>query len=216
MLPGGVGVGLLLLALVPGWLYLRLRERLRPPSGATGLTELLEVLAVGLATTGAGAAMLAFVPHRWLPFLLDVDAWARLGNDYLPQHIRSVVASVVAVFLVAVVIAYLLYLVQRLQLPAEFRPQGSVWVHALGARPNGRVPWVGLQLNDGRLVEGLLHSYSLTDGGMEERDVALQRPIRVSVRAGEEAQHLNLDRLIVSGREITYIAVVHAPERTAR
>ncbi len=42
VLPEGLGVLVIALALVPGWLYLRLREQLRPPSAATGLSQLLE------------------------------------------------------------------------------------------------------------------------------------------------------------------------------
>jgi len=49
--PATLGTLLLVLALVPGWVYLRLVERLQPPSGTSGLHQILEVLAVGVATT---------------------------------------------------------------------------------------------------------------------------------------------------------------------
>ena len=213
MLPSSIAVSVMLLALVPGWFHLRLRERLAPASTATGLSELLEVLAIGMATTGVSGAVLIFVPHRWLPLLLDVDSWAREGTIYLRSHIRDATLSAVAVLTLALVIAYLLYLPLRLTRPAEFRAQGSVWVHALGARPKGRVPWVGLQLKDGKLVEGLLHSCSLSEGPLEERDVALGRPIRVTLAQGQSARCLDLDRLVVPGNEISYIAILHVRER---
>lgn len=201
MVPGDIGGVLLLLALIPGWLYLRLQERLRPPSGTTGLGELLEVVAVGLATTGISAVAVALSPHCLAPFLLDVDAWSAGGDAYLRAHVRLALSSLVVVLLLAVGVAYGLYWLQRRRLPAEFRPQGNVWVHALGARPKGTVPWVGLQLADGRLVEGLLHGYTL-DGSTDERDVALSRPIRVTAPSGNAPQALqNLDRLIVPDRK---------------
>jgi hypothetical protein len=62
VVPSSIGAVFLLLALVPGWVHLRLRERLAPPSGATGLSELLEVLAVGIATTGASIIIVVFLP----------------------------------------------------------------------------------------------------------------------------------------------------------
>lgn len=216
MLPGGIGVALLVLALVPGWLYLRLDQRLRPSSGATGLVELLEVLAVGLATTGTAGFIFVILPPRWAPFLLDLDTWARLGNDYLRENVRPAAASAFALLLVAVGVAYVLYLVQRLRSPAEFRAQGSVWVHALGARPQGRLPWVGLRLSDGKLIEGLLHSYSLAEGSAGDRDIALQRPIRITESDGGHPHDASIDRLIVPAREIAHIAVVHVPEGATR
>lgn len=213
MLPGGITVGIIALALVPGWLYLRLSGWLRPSSEETTLRELLEVFAIGLATTGVGVLILILAPHDRVPFLLDINAWARQGNGYLRQNIRPAALSAAAALLVALTVAVLLYLAQRLRQSAEFRPQGSVWVHALGARPKGKLPWIGLQLNDGKFVEGVLHSYSLTEGGAEERDIALQRPIRVSHEPDGQTQLLDLDRFIVSCREIAHITVIHVPER---
>ncbi len=212
MLPGDIGTVLLLLALIPGWFYLRLQERLRPPTGTTGLAQLLEVAAVGLATTGTSTLVLALVPHRFTPFVVDVDVWSREGSRYLAQHPRLALSSVAVVLVLAVGIAYGIYCIQRLRLPAEFRPQGNVWAHALGARPKGKVPWVGLQLSDGRLVEGLLHAYSL-DGPTEERDVALARPIRITERPGEVPKDLgHLDRVIVPDRSIIHLSVIHVPD----
>jgi hypothetical protein len=42
--------------------------------------------------------------------------------------------------ILALLIAYGLYQLQRRWLPDEFRSQGNVWIHALGARPKGTVP----------------------------------------------------------------------------
>ena len=174
MPPGGLGAAIVLLALIPGWLHLRLRERLAPSPRATGLVELLGVLAVGLSTTGVSTVIVALVPHSWTPGLLDLDGWINGGDAYLRQHIRAAATSVGLIFVLAVAIAWLLYLPLQFRRPAEFQPHGSVWVHALGARPKGRVPWIGVQLRDGKFVEGLLHSYSLAEGSSDERDVALQ------------------------------------------
>lgn len=213
MVPEGVGAGLLMLILVPGWIFLRLGQRIRPASGATGLAEFLEILAVGVATTGVAFFCYVLIPPGWVPFLLNLNAWARLGDSYLRQNFRIAASSSFVLLLVAVGIACFLHLVQRLKLPAEFRAEGSVWVHALGARPLGCLPWVGLRLTDGRVIEGLLHSFSLTDGGVDERDIALQSPIRVTERDGEQPRTVSIDRLIVSAREIAHIVVVHVPER---
>ena len=166
-------------------------------------------------STLPSGAMSSRVKKPWLICRRMCGGAARYCSRqvYLRSHVRDATLSAVAVLTLALVIAYLLYLPLRLTRPAEFRAQGSVWVHALGARPKGRVPWVGLQLKDGKLVEGLLHSCSLSEGPLEERDVALGRLIRVTLAQGQSARCLDLDRLVVPGNEISYIAIVHVRER---
>ncbi len=200
--------------MVPGWLYIRLRERLRPPSAATGLSQLLEVAAVGLLTTGVSAFILALLPHRWLPWLVDVQAWARVGNDYLRQNVRAGVVSAAAVLGLASLVAVALHLAERRRSSDRFDPESSVWGQALGVRPGGTVPWVGLQLRNGRLVEGVLHSLSLGQEDQDERDIALARPIRVT-DPGRPAHPVEIDRVVVPAREILHINVIHIPEATA-
>jgi hypothetical protein len=92
VLPGSGLALVALLALVPGWVFLRLRQRHTPMPQPAGLGQLLEVLGVGLATTGTAAAVLVAVPHRWLPFLADIDAWALAGGGYAAAHPRNVSA----------------------------------------------------------------------------------------------------------------------------
>lgn len=81
MLPTGIGAVLLLLIFVPGWAYLSWVERVRPAVGRSGLSELLEVAAMGVATTGPTVLLLVLIPHEWLPFTLDLEQWAS-GNDH--------------------------------------------------------------------------------------------------------------------------------------
>ncbi len=211
--PATVAALLIALALVPGWLYLRLIERLQPRSGTSGLHQLLEVLAVGVATTGVSVIVVVLVPHRWMPFTLDVSAWVSKGDSYLRDHVRSATWSLALVFALAVLLACVLYWLRARKKPAEFRSQGNVWVHSLGDRPTDKVPYVGLQLKDGRLVEGPLHSYTF-DAEPGKRDVALSGPIRVTAAGGGVAQpNPSLDRLIVPESQIEYITVIHVPAK---
>jgi hypothetical protein len=203
-------VGLLaLLALVPGWLYLRLVNAGRAPSVQSDpLHQMLEVVAVGAMTTGISAFALLLVPHRFLPFVLDVEAWAVGGSAYVREHPRELAYTVALVLALALLIAYCLY---RLRRPSEFRNYGNVWVHSIGERPKDRVPYLGLHLHDGRLAEGPLHSYTLEDGD-GGRDIALARPIRITERDGNGPRPLpHLDRLVVSSDQIAYVTVIHVP-----
>ena len=61
MLPGGLVAAALLLSLVPGWLFLRLTEKVRRPRHQSQLQEVLELVAVGVGTTGAAILLAALV-----------------------------------------------------------------------------------------------------------------------------------------------------------
>lgn len=97
------------------------------------------------------------------------------GDNYLRNHIEAAASTGLVTMAVALIVAYLLYRIgPKRQAPnAEFHLRGNVWTRALGARPKGTLPWVGLQLTDGTLIEGVLHSMSLHDG--EERVRAASR-----------------------------------------
>jgi Family of unknown function (DUF6338) len=202
---------LVVLALVPGWVYLRLVERLRPRSTGTPLNQLLEVVAVGGITTGLSAFLVAVLPHPWLPFLLDVGAWAERGPDYLRVHWRSAAGSVALIFGLATMIAVGLYLARARSKEPEFVSHDN-WVQSLGVRPPDKAVWVGLELEeDGSLVEGQLYSYSLDDDPTK-RNITLTKPIRFRQgRAGQIHEMPNLDRLIVPAGKITFISVIHVP-----
>jgi Family of unknown function (DUF6338) len=206
VIPNGVWAAVVVLALVPGWVYLRLRERHAPPNGSSGLAELLDVVGVGLATTGTAACLAVFVPHRWMPFLADLGAWARQGDRYPSEHLRPVVATLLIVLGLAILIAFLLSLAIQRGRPAEFHASG-VWINSLGKRPRKHTPAVGVELDDGRLYEGLLHSYTLEQH--DNRDIALQAPIRLTMKAGTAPVDLPIARIIIPSRIIRTIGVRH-------
>ncbi|MER7251807.1 DUF6338 family protein [Kribbella sp. NPDC000426] len=209
MLPTALPALLIAVALVPGWLNRRLLSRFRPPtSGAGALSELIEIVAIGLATTGVSLLAVALVP---LPFTLDVGEWATCGSDYLAKHARAAIGTVALSLVLATALSVGLHFVQRRRSRPEFRPEGNVWVHALGTRSRGTLPWVGLKLTDGRLVEGRLHSYSLDDLG-DQRDVALAKPIRITDAVGKPPRWVSIDRLIMPFRKIDHIVVIEGPE----
>ncbi|MGY4767546.1 DUF6338 family protein [Kribbella sp. CWNU-51] len=211
MIPSGLAALLVVLALVPGWYYLRLTSRLRARTKTSGLQELLEFVSVGALTTGTAILIVVLIPYRLHPWTLDVDQWTSDGATYLRDHARNAGWSVVTVLLLALVIATLLYVLQRQWKSSEFRPDGNVWVHSLGTRPKGTCPWVAVRLQNGQLVEGVLHSYTIEDLG-GDRDIALCWPIRAAASDGADPKWLSLDRFIVSRDKIDYISVTHLEE----
>lgn len=214
MLPASVSVAAVLLALVPGWLYTQLRSQLSPRPPMSNLSELLGSLAVGLATTGVSVALVALIPHDYLPFLVDISAWSSDGIVYLQRHIRESILTVVVVLAIAVLIAFALYVPQRIRRPAEFSSNRTVWMAALGVRPKKHVPYLGVMLHEGDLIEGILHGYSTNERPPDERDLALSRPIRrTRPGTGEKAFNVDIERIVIPGREIAYITVRHEREK---
>jgi hypothetical protein len=146
--------------------------------------------------------------------LIDLEAWAAVGNDHLRDNVRTSLISVGVVLGLASLAAVALHLLQRAGSSDRFDAESSVWGQALGRRPEGTVPWVGLELRNGQLLEGVLHSLSLGHEDQDERDIALTRPIRVTDK-GQLARSVQADRVIVPAREILYISVIHGPEAGA-
>ena len=213
MFPGTVAATFVLLALVPGWLYLRLVSRIRAPSSQSSLHETLEVLAVGVATTGVSALGVVLTPHHMLPFTLDIEVWSAQGTEYLKRHPTEAAWTLVMILGLALLIAVGLYGLQALFKPAEFSSSESVWIRAIGVRPKEMIPYVGVHVRDGRLIEGVLFAYAL--GESDRRDIALKRPIRISAPNGSTPVKLpNLDRLVIPDSEISFIAVAHLPQAT--
>jgi len=209
MIPGNNLAVLLMLALVPGWVYLRLRQRHTAVIQAPGLAQLLEVLAVGLATTGTAVLLFVLVPHTWLPFTVDVDAWADQGSGYARANPRVLLATGANVLLVACVSSWLLDRALRRQRSELYLGPG-VWVYALRQRPKGTLPYLGVMLRDRTLAEGLLHSCSLE--ASEVRDVALSAPIRITEPGRNAPRPVQVERLVLPERDISYITVLHVPE----
>jgi hypothetical protein len=199
-----------LLALVPGWLYLRLRSSRNAVLPRSGLDEVLEVVTIGVATTGLAVALWALLPFE-VTHLADVRALVREPNVYSNEHVRRLAATALVVFLLACSLAWCLFkLTHRGPRPTLYRE--TVWAGAL-TRRGEKYPWVGVQLRDGRLVEGELHAVPTGDEH-ENRDISLQAPIKVTPAGGGTRQDTSLDRIILNEIDIKYIGLVLGPEVT--
>lgn len=212
MLPGSYLAGGFLLALVPGWTYLRLRARRDPSLPRTGLDQTLEVVAVGLMTTGLAVALWALLPASGTHLLDITELAVDGGGAYARANVRRAVATVLVVLVAAQLLAYGLFHALHRNRSRQFRRE-TVWAGALGHRTRGG-PWMGVEMRDGRLIEGWLLAYPTGDEH-EHRDLALQAtlnaPIRVT-KPGEPARTLAVERAILAEADIASITMTVIPD----
>ena len=213
MLPTGVAAFVALVALIPAWYYRRRTEVVRPPGTRSSLSEVLEYLAVAALTTGPAAIAAALAPTWWATRVFDAAEWLRSGTPYLADHLRGAAIVLVLILLVALLLAEGMSWIARRGVPDEFHPSGTVWSRALAERLAGTYPWVGVMLQDGTLVEGVLNTIDLSASG-DDRDLALGAPIRVTAAGSTTAHRLDmLGRVVIPAREIRWISAMHLPER---
>lgn len=211
MLPTVPLAFLILLSLLPGWIFIRLAERTGPRPERSQLAELLELTAVGLASLSVASLIVATASLGHNSGLFNVDAWARTRRGYLGNHLSAALLSVALALILSCLVAFLLWFIVHGRRPAQFRPGSSVWMDTLAHPPNNMASWVGVHCKDGSIVEGLLHSF--TAGADDDtREISLKKPIRFTSESGK-ANDTNLDFVVVQAAEIRMVSVVHVPKQ---
>lgn len=202
MLPGGGLAALFLLSLVPGFVFLRISERARKPRAQSQLLELLEVVAVGAATTGvAGVCWITIIPGGFYRLFVSGPA---SGAD-----LREAAWLLLWVLIQAIALAVLLAFALDSFTQDRFAP--SVW-HGTLARsrvPAGHIPHVLIELVDGTQVEGTLAHYTMADD-VAHRDVALLGPV-ITVTFEGNHHRRRYDSMIVPGEQVRTIALRYVP-----
>lgn len=218
MLPGGLVAAAFLLSLIPGWWFLHRTESIRRPRELSPLKEVLELVAVGVLTTGTVAVVGLAV---W-PGLISKHDWRPVDEG----DVRLALLITVVWMAVAVLLAEVAAHASRFLNPtpgAEIN--NGVWWSILRPEkvPAGHLSYVALTLEDGSMVEGILDTYTWT-ADVAHRDIALREPIKFTqLRAGPAGeivasapQKAPYDRLIVPASQIRHVALKYAQNGTAR
>ncbi|MDP3951407.1 DUF6338 family protein [Microbacterium sp.] len=202
MLPTTSFAALLLIALIPGYAYLRLTEDARRPRAHSALGEFLEVLAVGLGTTGVAAVIIVLL---WSGEIAEVIAHPSLHSG---DGLRRVVLLCAVLGGLALGIACLGAWLTRLPGKGSYSPH--VWQATLGLRGKGLLPYVTLELkNDSATrIEGVLHAYTTLDDD-HPRDIALMQP--TISRAGQKWRP-GPEFVVVSADQIAKVWLDLAPD----
>jgi flagellar biogenesis protein FliO len=201
-----------LLALLPGWIFVRLAETRCERPDRSQLAELLELAAVGFSTTAVSAIAVASLSLiKGFSWVFNVAAWAHTRNQYLGDHLATALGSMALIIALSCALAFGLFvLVHRRRRPGDrsFNVGGTVWVAALTAL-NGRMSTVGVYLHDGSIIEGVL--FCCTAGtGDGPREIALTAPIRVT-RPNGNPYNVPVNRIVILESEIAFMTVGHVP-----
>lgn len=212
-----LGVVIFVVAVAPGYSYLRFAERRAPRPDRSRLMEAAELLGIGSALLAVASAATIGLGVRWPEVFVNLRAWAASGSQYLGDEPYRGLASVAAVLLIAHAAAYPLARLTHRGARASLHPAVSVWHQVLGEDIETTAKFLALQLRSGRVVEGYLRAYSI-DTPLVDREISLQAPIFVTHDG--QRQLIAATSMIFRGEDIAEIGVVddpdHAPPQTGR
>lgn len=202
MVPTTSFAALLLIALIPGYAYLRLTEDARRPRAHSALSEFLEVLTVGIGTTGIAAVVVVLL---WSDPVAETLEGSPLSSS---EDLRRAALLSAGLALLALGIACAAAWVTRFPGKGSYSP--NVWRSTLGLRGKGLVPYVVLDLKDdpGSRIEGVLHAYTTLEDN-DHRDIALRSP---QISRGGEKWSPGPDFVVVSADQIARIWLHMAPD----
>lgn len=207
MIPGNLlGLLLFLVAVAPGYVFVRTSERFRPLPGRSALLEAAELLVIG-ATSTTIAGIIAVVVGQWTDSLfVDIPAWGEAGNSYLRSEPYRVARSIGFVLPVAGVLAYAAARIANRGSRGDVVPGATVWEGVFApAGDKKRRGWVAAHLKDGSIVEGYLLTYP--SGASDVQAIGLQAPIAFTRVGRSRALVSGVDRAIVEAESIAMIAV---------
>ncbi len=197
---------ILLLGLVPGWVYLTEKARRTPERAPSQLQEVLHLAVASVAATlplvFAWSLLAVIFPLPGPHDLLVGDTAALTDKDLLWLMGTSVTLVVVASLAAQ-------SFCRRKYGKATLRPHLGPLVHYLASPPVGECPpgngvWATVTLTSGDVYAGKIGVYPYTD---QEWSLSLVPPIR-GKKSGQAAQALTSpDALIFRSSEISLIAL---------
>jgi hypothetical protein len=206
---------ILLAALAPGFVYLQAYQRrsLRDTRSATA--ETVEMFAFGaLATLLAGLTVLVLGQLTPAFVTLDVLLKGTSGLGTIPWKVIASASLTLALSTSISGLAGTLLGNRRSSRVATVR-EGILAVRVLTARsPKGRRPYLAVELNDGRLVEGYLW-YASTHEDPARRDIALQKPLAWSGNGQRERTKATAERVLIPGSMIRVIHLSYPAQRNS-
>ena len=217
MMPNSlVAVAVLAVALTPGYVYHRCYQRyaVRDDRGVTA--ELIELFLAGALSSAVASVLVLIMGEAWPAALARLPDLVN-GGAFLRAHPWQTVRTAGLSLLLSVFLAIGAgWLAGRFARSDRLRlRQGNVWVRAFTRRHAGRRPYLAVELDDGRLVEGYL-LYCSTDADPQRRDLALQAPLAGTEPDGEQRIRLPAASVVIPGAQVRLVHISYPAERPKR
>lgn len=211
MLPyTALGLILFVSVLAPGFVWLRISETrvIRPPRST--VLEIAELAILGCAFTSATALVVVAAGRIWSPPLVNLSDWIAASDrtEYLLNGFWNVALSALLMIMLSLGAAGLTARFVHRGQPANLRPVRNVWQDIFQTNTDGKKPLLGINLTDGRIVEGYLPEYPQTDYGNQ---ICLEAPIFHREAANRQRVPSELDIVIIPNARIADIGVMYDP-----
>ena len=205
MIPNSIAAVLLFLVGVgPGYVFVRVAERREPRQARSPLLEFAELFVVGAASTMI-CALVVLLAASWSG-AVSLSTWLAEGHVYVVRHVPALAAAGLLIVIASYALAWGLARFIFRGLPASVRPEYSVWFQIFHPINPRDLRFATVELNDGRLVAGYVHAYTVDDDA-SSRELALRAPIFTSTGPDGARTVTNDDFLILGADEIRYIGV---------
>lgn len=203
-----VGIVVLLAAIAPGFVFIRVVERREPRVERSPLLEAAELALVG-GTTTATATLFLLASTRGDPSV-DFRRFLLSPRLYVANRPATVVLLVLGILVLSYLLAWLLGLVLVRGRPANIHPNLSVWraaIHDSVQSSGGAL--AAVELDDGRVVSGIVFAYTI-DPDVEGRELALRRPLFARTSGVAKPTPVDADYIVIPGDKIRYLAISKA------
>lgn len=186
------GIVFLVAALSPGLVYHRVLSRFLPRDSRSTVVELVELATAGALTTVV-ACVAVLGAGEVVPVLLTPEEL--VGTTPHPWRVLlSATLALVLSFGLAALAGW--WWVRKFgRQPVRIR-EGSAWVGVLAAKRDGKPAFLAVELEDGRLIEGVFRTVSVAED--PDRDaLALRRPILVTGPNGAPRTEVDEDFVLI-------------------
>ncbi|MBF4632767.1 hypothetical protein ITJ42_16240 [Clavibacter michiganensis subsp. phaseoli] len=204
------GILLLLILLLPGFVFVTLRERHQPTRKLSVFRETSVVLAATTASYLLPALVVTGVVWFNEAFRRDVALALSTPATYVADHPLRIAAATAAWVLVGTGIGALLG-TKRLAPFLVGTPGGSAWWKLFDPNPElvagDFTTEVTATLDDGTVVTGTLYSWNRNAEDGPDREFTLQAPLWLQTPKQRRVQELDAAAITISARTIRYITV---------
>jgi hypothetical protein len=203
------GLFLFLVALLPGFIFLVLREQHRPSRKLSPLRETATVLLVSILSYVPVLVAMVILAFLWPSFNAGLGAAFSDLEQYQALHAYRLAGSVAASVVLASGIAALCG--WKLVSNKKVDPGASAWWQILSADGNNAptaTRRVTVFLKDGGLLVGNLKSFSRDAEEHADRDLVLQGPLLYQGPLSTKLSELDGAAVVVSAREVQFLEVL--------